>query len=676
MKRSLMFLASLSLLALLSTGIVFASGGEGEAAEPAASPSGADRIPPSPGMPEEGKSFQVWVSPAAYEADTGNEIPAYSEAPEFAEMVRAGDLAPVAERLPAEPQVVRGFDGGIGSYGGSIYRGSSWAFWMWNLAGFEILPISGLPYGDTYGEYPNTIRRFERNADGTEWTFHLREGMRWSDGVLHTADDYLFTMNDFFLNKELNPNPPEDLQHDGSVGRIEKIDDLTVRFHFVKPWDLTRMSPWSAFNWNQPRPAHFYKQWHADYADPEALEDVVRERGVEDWKQLFNPRAAATDELHGRPTLNPWTMVQGPPKTPTLYERNPYFWQIDEMGQQLPYLELIRYETLSEEVVQLKAIAGEITWSGIPLRLFPEAKSQEDAGKIRVILGDPGEGLSQNQIEFNLTVNDPIKRQVFQDKRFRFAVSYALDRELINETLHMGLAEPKQVAPLKTSPFYHQALETTAIELDRDRANALLDEIGMDQRDSDGFRLGPDGKPFQVNFIAAEFDVPFGELAMDSMEKVGLKTSLRVVEVPAMFEIRPANEYDAAFIWNWANQDSMVISGPGHFAAGTLINLSGFWSGQWHYWYLSDGVEGEEPPDILKEAMGYFEKAQATLDVDEQKLWFTKVLDIAADNLWVIGSTSVPPSVTVIDTRLVNMPIAPSGEQGISQKTAIWFLEE
>jgi peptide/nickel transport system substrate-binding protein len=624
------------------------------------------------GEPEEA---EMAAEPAADEEAAAPATPAsmYSEAPMLAEMVAAGDLPPVDERLPASPAVLEAVEQ-VGQYGGTIRRGFKGVSDRWGPTKMQNESLTW--YNMDLTLRPNMVESWETNADATEWTFHLREGMRWSDGVLHTADDYLFTMNDFFLNKELNANPPEDLQHDGSVGRIEKIDDLTVRFHFVKPWDLTRMSPWSAFNWNQPRPAHFYKQWHADYADPEALEDVVRERGVEDWKQLFNPQAVATDELHGRPTLNPWTMVQGPPKTPTLYERNPYFWQIDEMGQQLPYLELIRYETLSGEVVQLKAIAGEITWSGIPLRLFPEAKSQEDAGKIRVILGNPGEGLSQNQIEFNLTVNDPIKRQVFQDKRFRFAVSYALDRELINETLHMGLAEPKQVAPLKTSPFYHQALETTAIELDRDRANALLDEIGMDRRDSDGFRLGPDGKPFQVNFIAAEFDVPFGELAMDSMEKVGLKTSLRVVEVPAMFEIRPANEYDAAFIWNWANQDSMVISGPGHFAAGTLINLSGFWSGQWHYWYLSDGVEGEEPPDILKEAMGYFEKAQATLDVDEQKLWFTKVLDIAADNLWVIGSTSVPPSVTVIDTRLVNMPIAPSGEQGISQKTAIWYLEE
>ena len=665
-----MFLLLFGLLCLLIAGPVMATGTADD--KPAVKP--GERIAPSPGMPEAAQSFQVWVSPAEYEADTGNKIPAYTEAPELAALVKAGDLDPVEERLPDEPQVLRGFDGGIGTYGGSIYRGSSWDFNLWNLRGFEILPISGLPFGDTYGEYPNTIRNFERNADGTEWTLYLRKGMKWSDGVLHTADDYLFRFNDIVMNKELTATVPADLEYEGKVARIEKIDDLTVKFIFPKPWDLTRMSPWAP--WNQPMPTHFYKKWHADYADPDELAAVMKKQGVEDWKQLFSWRANHADDLHGKPTLNPWIMVQGPPKTPTLYERNPFFWQIDEMGQQLPYLDLVRYETLSEEVVQLKAIAGEITWGGVPLSLFPDAKEQEAAGKVRVILGDPGEGLNMNQIEFNLTANDPVKRQVFQDKRFRFAVSYALDRELINETLHMGLAEPRQVAPLKTGPFYHEKLEKTAIELDRDKANSLLDEIGMDKKDADGFRLGPDGKPFQINFIAAEFDVPFGELAMDSMQKVGLKTSLRVVEVGVIIAIRDANEFDAAFIWNWANQDSMLIAGPGHFAAGTLINHSGFWSGQWLYWYLTDGAEGEEPPEILKEAMGYFEKAAGTIDVEEQKVWFNKVLDIAAENLWCIGSTSVPPSVTVIDKRLVNMPLGAGGEQGISQKTAIWYLEE
>ena len=138
-------------------------------------------------------------------------------------------------------------------------------------------------------------------------------------------------------------------------------------------------------------------------------------------------------------------LSQPPPAVPVINTRNPYFWAIDEQGNQLPYVDELRFLLFDQEVLNLKALAGEVGYSNnIGLALYPELKKAEQEGKIKLIL-NTGADVNTNTIQFNLNHDDPVMREIFQDARFRHAISF--EREVINEVIWLGLLEPAQVGP-------------------------------------------------------------------------------------------------------------------------------------------------------------------------------------------------------------------------------------
>lgn len=98
-------------------------------------------------------------------------------------------------------------------------------------------------------------------------------------------------------------------------------------------------------------------------------------------------------------------------------------------------------------------------------------------------------------IHLNLTHKDPEMRKLFQDTRFRIALSHATNRQEIIDTVLLGQGEPWQNAPLPGSVFYDAEWGKRYTEFDVAKANQLLDEIGLTQRGANGMRLRPDGKP-------------------------------------------------------------------------------------------------------------------------------------------------------------------------------------
>ena len=616
--------------------------------------------------------YRVWATPTAYENDTGNKITGFSEAPQLQTMVAGGALPPVEERLPLEPLVARGYDGLIGKYGGSLNQ--------INLVG----PGAHAGFGDGrliqgwfpfFDPYPSAAKSFEMVDDGArEWVVVLREGMKWSDGVPVTVDDLIFSMEEYYTHKELNPDPARELISGDTLVALEKIDDYTVKYTFPQLFRFNQMAlrnSWAHLS----IPKHYMSQFHADYADEDTLEALVKEEGFGSWTELFDDRRGGVQD---QPTVRPWITRQVPPG-PVVLTRNPYYWVIDEVGNQLPYIDEWRSIDFEKEVVQLKVLAGESDYTeALDLDLFPELKKAEAEGKARAVmwtLPEPNMG----DVQLNLTIEDPIKRQVFRDKRFRFAISYALDRELINEVAFLGVGYPAQVAPSPMSPFYHEELANTAIEYDPDKANALLDEMGLDERGSDGFRLGPDGKDFQINMWGFPWLEEFAEMATDMIRAVGININLRIVGYWDIRNAIDANSHDGAFVWEaWGSVEGSYLDGLANHWVPTDINR-GVWSPAWAQWYNSDGEKGEEPPDIIKEVYGYYEQAQASLDVAEQQKYMKMILDIAAENLWTVGSLTVPgfPYLINVSPRLRNFPAAAAGwwygDWGIQ---GTWFFEE
>ena len=625
------------------------------------------------------EQYGRWATPAEYEEAIGKKIENYNEAPELRTLVAAGELPRVEERLPEEPLVVRGPDG-IGEYGGTLRMVDMYSDnYFWNAADL----VEGIsPY---LKPYPNVVKSFEMiDSLGKEWIFTLRKGMKWSDGMPFTADDLIFSFNDIALNKELTPATPLDLKSGDEVATIEKIDDYTVKYSLPKPFRFDSVSLGFWKNWYSPmNPKHYLKQFHPKYTDKDTLDNLVKEGGFSDWTQLIkNKIDRSYIKNTDLPTLLPYVLIQGSPDIPIVYKRNPYYWVVDEAGNQLPYLDevTIRVAT-SGEIISLKALAGDLDHAeGLPFTMMPLLKKADQEGKIKTFLWKLN-SLNTDDLVFNLTSKDPVKREIFRDKRFRFAVSYALDRGKINELTWLGMLQPWQVAPSPGNPFYNDRLAHTALEYDVAKANELLDEMGLDKRDANGFRLAPNGEKLQISFIAMSGVVAraSSEIAIDNLKAVGLNCNLRAVTNAALRTILKANDHDAVIMWETLGTfEGKLLAGKAAHFIPTDFAWGSSWAPEWGKWYTSGGEIGEEPIPVVLEAIEYYEKAQAATDLEEQQKWFGKVLDIAADNLWTIGTVSLPgfPYVMAINPKLRNYPTTPEGWYGGDYRAGLFFYEE
>ena len=295
---------------------------------------------------------------------------AANEAPMLAERVAAGDLPPVDERLPNNPEVVTPHEA-VGAYGGTLRRvlgGSND-----HNSILRVVSPQGLTRwkADFSGVIPNVAESWTTNETGSEFTFRLREGMRWSDVHPVTADDIMFYVEDLLHNEEFYPNAPARYVVGGEPMTAEKIDDYTVTLKFAAPYGtfLTELATPLAQEpvlWAK----HYCMQFHPKYnADVQAM--VESTAAVEDWPGLFRLKCGEVEAPnrwanHERPTLDPWVVTeQGytAGSTQVVMERNPYFWQVDTAGNQLPYIDRLQMGVAQDnQTLRLEAVAGNITF--------------------------------------------------------------------------------------------------------------------------------------------------------------------------------------------------------------------------------------------------------------------------------------------------------------------------
>ena len=172
-------------------------GAMGTAGLVAAACAGGEAEPAADDMPATAADAET-EAPAPASASPGG----YREAPMLAEMVAAGDLPPIDERLPANPLVLEGMEG-IGNYGGTMRRGFKGVSDRW---GPTKIARQGLTwYTPELTLRPNIAESWENNDDATVWTFHLREGLKWSDGAAFDSDNFAWWQENVMLNKDITP---------------------------------------------------------------------------------------------------------------------------------------------------------------------------------------------------------------------------------------------------------------------------------------------------------------------------------------------------------------------------------------------------------------------------------------------------------------------------------------
>ncbi len=581
------------------------------------------------------------------------------ETPLLADQVAAGELPPVAERAPSEPLVVdlaaKGRE--LGEHGGSLRLlvGRAKDVRMAVVYGYARL----VGYDFDYALTPDILRDVEVE-EGRIFTLHLREGHRWSDGAPFTSEDFRYWWEDVANNDELFPaGPPAFMLVDGATPDFTVIDETTLRYEWPAPNPrflptLAQARPPFIY-----RPSHYVKQFHADYAEPEALAALVEEAGERNWAALHNSRDDMYDFDDPRlPTLQPWVNTTARNSQRYVLTRNPYYHRVDPQGRQLPYVDGMDVTIAASGLIPAKTNRGEtdLQARGLSFSDAPVLKKGEEDGGYRTLLWTSGYA-SEIALYPNLNYNDPVWREVLRDVRFRRALSLAISRETINKSLYFGLARTVNTAALPGSPFFSEEHAAAFSRRDVEAANALLDEMGLTERDGRGIRKLPDGRPLEVIAETAgerQEEIDALELIAEMWREIGVRLVFRPLDRDILRNKVYAGESMMPVWFGWNLGIPTADATP---TEQTPIDQSVFSWPKWGQHYQTKGEVGEAPDTPEGERLMELYHAWKSSPTDEGRAeaW-REILAIHAENVFSIGLVASAPQPVVIAENLRNFP--------------------
>ena len=601
----------------------------------------------------------IVTRPAPADAQSGK----FQEAPALAEQVKAGKLPPVEQRLPEQPLVVPVVEK-VGEYGGVWRR----AF----LGPADANNYVRVVYDGLFRFTPDGAEIEPKIAVGAKssgdfkvWTILLRKGARWSDGAPFTADDIVFWYKDVLLNKDLMPSLPSWIRNaDGTAANVEKVDDYTVRFTYDRPATLflTEVANQDGADGSYAMflPAHYLKKFHPAYTAKEDLDRLAQAVSFKTWTELFLSRATLYQNPE-RPTMAAWMPVSRVSDPVFTLRRNPYYIGVDTAGNQLPYIDEVRFTYFADQqALNLAAIAGNFDMQArhIQMTNYPVLKEQETNGKYRVLTW-PTFGGADAVINFNMTYNaDPEIGKLIRTKEFRVALSIAINRDEIKELVFLGLGEARQGVPAPWHPYFPgKEWATKHTEFNRDEANKMLDALGLTKRDAQGIRLMANGKPatIELSVVPAFGAWPdVAQLVARDWEAVGIKTVVQIRERALHFKMNDANELMAS-IWN-EDTTAFPFTGNAKFDPRNtpILTLGPLYT----RWLTSGGKEGVEPIEPIKRIMQLVDTAR-TVGRDGQIQAAQELFRIWADNVFEIGTIGLTPmvqGVVVVNSKLHNVP--------------------
>lgn len=595
----------------------------------------------------------------------------YHESPMLTERVDAGQLPPVAERLPANPRVVNLDGSDVGTYGGDFkdpFVGDS--FWASQMV-FWTFWKSLVNWNPTYDNWePNIAESVDVSDDAKTYTFHLRQGLKWSDGVPFTSDDVLFAINDIMGNEELNGGsfPSGWLKPGDAAPVAEKIDDYTFTITFDVPYGmfLINMSGWPGWE-IVTAPKHYLQQFHKKY-NPDGIDDLIASTdGAEDWVTLFQMHSAVgpgTDpSVISRdvnyPTMFPWIYTQ-PMGTGTQFvaERNPYYYWVDSEGNQLPYIDrIVGTAYQNDETMLVDVLAGKFdTMANTTNEQRPLFFDNQASSGLQVY-PTQSEGGGTVTVHFNMT--NPDLGDIFSQKDFRIGMSYAINRQEIIDIVYFGQGVPRQISPNEDSSLYNEQLTNQYLDYDVDLANQYLDKV-LPDRDADGWRINPaTGEKLSIVFTvqSGDYGLRFSdvaELLKGYFAAVGVDIVVDVVDNTIWTSRVDDNSIEGTVFTGEGGYGITAITDPRYFVP---VHGQSAWGIGWAHWYANpNGEYAVEPPQLIKDDIALYQKVLQAPTSEERISLMKQVLQIAADNFWVMGISSAVPSYRPLSAKLANVP--------------------
>lgn len=569
------------------------------------------------------------------------------------------ELPPLAERLPQEPLVIAPYQS-IGTYGGR-FEGISKATEAATSDLLSVRHVNLTRYSDDLATIvPNVAKSWEFNDDFTELTFTLRQGHKWSDGEPFTADDIAYWFNNLIMDPKVIKKPANIFISGGKPWKVEALDPQRVKITTAQP--QPGLPSLFAVEFAQPfQPKHLLAQF--DPKENKDADKLARKLGFKDgydaltfyygqsdWKDIptpINKNKAQSDSMVAAgypataPTLESFIVIEDTPEGRHLVA-NPYFFQVDTAGNQLPYINEIKESFIGDEDIQTaKMIAGEITYKAqaVNLPAAPVLLENRDKGNYEIALR-PNVALAS--FSFNVNDKDEELRNIFNDIRFRKAASYAMDRPKMNEIAFLNLGKPTQytVFDADTTGFVTDEQRNYLTEYKPEEAKKLLTDMGLKDSNSDGVLELPSGKKFELVFqyTTQGISTQLAEIFAKNMTDIGIKTTLKEVTSDEYRNSQSANDLH---IVEWTTgQPLAVMASNVENLKPPFGNFFDLRNGlEWMKYNDTNGKEGIKPPAEIVEIGQLGDKfTTLTAGSDASNTLGREIIDKWLEQLLIIGT--------------------------------------
>ncbi|WP_108460197.1 ABC transporter substrate-binding protein [Devosia naphthalenivorans] len=595
-------------------------------------------------------------------------MPTWLQAQESAflkSQVDAGELPPVADRLPTNPLVITplerpGQQGGDWNH--ALVGGGSLSMLV-RYQGYEPLVRFDPEWS---GLVENAAESWSVNPEATEYTFTLRKGHKWSDGHPFTTADVQFWYDAYFMDEETSLGGNAWWRVDGEPAKLEVVDEQTFKVIFPGPNGFfVQQLAWAQQDQMTRTPKHYLEQFHLRY-NPEA-EALAKAEGLESWIALFQREIGMLDDNTffqngNRPTLNAWLFESAPGSSTeqAIATRNPYYFKVDTEGTQLPYFDRIVYQMVADpEVLLLKTLQGEIDimdqYIATPANKPVLFDGQESGDYHFYTLKETAANVMAFQL--NLNHEDPAKNELFNTIEFRQALSLSIDRQALIDAVFVGQGSPAQPSMREDDPLYNEQLAKQFTEYDPAKANEMLDAIIPD-KDGEGYRLDSEGRRVSIIFEIDQTRTTFldmFELAIPMFQAVGIDAQMRTMDRSLWEErVRRGRAYDATAHQFGANSGIAAMLDARFYVP---INNNCFYAPGWSLYYTQpDNEAAIEPPEAVKAQQDLYRTLVATAEPAKQNELMAQVLQNAADLFFTFGVSLPADGYGIVKNDVVNLP--------------------
>jgi len=597
-----------------------------------------------------------------------SDIMEYKALPEYHEpqwvtdqFVKTGKLPAVKDRLPKEPLVYKTANepDGTGVYGDVMRHVIGGRPQGWNYAAGQIQGWGGIDIGmyecltrtgplfevkaNELEPMPNLAKSWDWSTDGHVLTMHLIEGAKWSDGVPFTADDVMFYWEDNIKDPNVKPLNSAGPDSFGVGTTLEKVDDYTVKWTFKDAFPKQYLYT-MAYGGFCPLPAHLLKPQHPKYS----------KNTYDQYQNAFPP------EYLNFPVMGAWVPVEYRADDIVVMRRNPYYWKVDEKGNQLPYLDEMTYKLSTWADRDVQAVAGTGDFSNLEqAESYVEAlkRSADKSAPARLAFGARTIGYS---IYMNYSANgwgEPdaraeAVRNLDRNLDFRLAITSAIDRQHLGDSLVKGPFTAIYPGGLYAGTAFYDKASTVYYPFDVNVAKAQLEKAGLKDTDGNGVLNFPKdvagGQDVSITLLANsdyQTDKNLAEGVVASLEKIGIRVIVDLVSGSNMTATQNSGKWD----WQIYRNGSELIS-----VVQNTANLAP--TGPQTSPFHRAGTDGSV--DLLpfeKDMVDVVNKFISETDNAKRVELMKQYQKLYTENVYTVGLTQYPGAL-IINKRFANIP--------------------